>query len=119
MDTPFATTSYTEELTRNQQARSVGDVLQNDPAAPRTILSLFAAPDAAPQELTRFDRTYLRTLYKLPRTAFAEDKAILEAIHANEQRMPERRTIKIAIDISPRRMRRLVDDMVGSEAGAA
>ncbi|MFA4949385.1 TonB-dependent receptor [Brevundimonas sp.] len=32
MDTPFATTSYTEELTRNQQARSVGDVLQNDPA---------------------------------------------------------------------------------------
>ena len=53
------------------------------------------------------------------RTAFAEDKAILEAIHANEQRMPERRTIKIAIDISPRRMRRLVDDMVGSEAGAA
>ena len=32
MDTPFATTNYTEELARNQQARSVGDVLQNDPA---------------------------------------------------------------------------------------
>tara|TARA_R110000787_G_scaffold170689_1_gene283442 strand:+ start:131 stop:514 length:384 start_codon:yes stop_codon:yes gene_type:complete len=32
MDTPFATTSYTEDLARNQQARSVGDVLQNDPA---------------------------------------------------------------------------------------
>lgn len=32
MDTPFATTSYTEELARDQQARSVGDVLQNDPA---------------------------------------------------------------------------------------
>ncbi|MDY6923036.1 MAG: TonB-dependent siderophore receptor [Pseudomonadota bacterium] len=32
MDTPFAATSYTEELARNQQARSVGDVLQNDPA---------------------------------------------------------------------------------------
>jgi iron complex outermembrane recepter protein len=31
MDTPFSTTSYTEELARNQQARSVGDVLQNDP----------------------------------------------------------------------------------------
>lgn len=31
MDTPFATTSYTEALARNQQARSVGDVLQNDP----------------------------------------------------------------------------------------
>lgn len=32
MDTPFASTSYTEDLARNQQARSVGDVLQNDPA---------------------------------------------------------------------------------------
>lgn len=32
MDTPFASTSYTEELVRNQQARGVGDVLQNDPA---------------------------------------------------------------------------------------
>jgi len=32
MDTPFNVTSYTEELARNQQARSVGDVLQNDPA---------------------------------------------------------------------------------------
>ncbi len=31
MDTPFSTTAYTEELARNQQARSVGDVLQNDP----------------------------------------------------------------------------------------
>jgi len=31
MDTPFAFTSYTEELARNQQARSIGDVLQNDP----------------------------------------------------------------------------------------
>lgn len=31
MDTPFAITSYTEELARNQQARSIADVLQNDP----------------------------------------------------------------------------------------
>ncbi len=31
METPFAFTAYTEELARNQQARSVGDVLQNDP----------------------------------------------------------------------------------------
>lgn len=31
MDTPFSTTNYTEELIRNQQARSVGDVLQNEP----------------------------------------------------------------------------------------
>ena len=32
MDTPFTMTSYTGELARNQQARSVADVLQNDPA---------------------------------------------------------------------------------------
>lgn len=32
MDTPFASASYTEEIVRNQQSRSVGDVLQNDPA---------------------------------------------------------------------------------------
>lgn len=32
MDTPFAITSYTAELALNQQARSVADVLQNDPA---------------------------------------------------------------------------------------
>ncbi len=32
MDTPFASTSYTGDLARDQQARSVADVLQNDPA---------------------------------------------------------------------------------------
>ena len=31
MDTPFPSTSYTEKLVRDQQARSIGDVLQNDP----------------------------------------------------------------------------------------
>jgi iron complex outermembrane receptor protein len=32
METPFSGTAYTQSLIRNQQARSVGDVLQNDPA---------------------------------------------------------------------------------------
>jgi iron complex outermembrane receptor protein len=32
MDTPFVFTAYTEDLARQQQARGVGDVLQNDPA---------------------------------------------------------------------------------------
>lgn len=31
MDTPFSTSSYTEKLARDQQARGIGDVLQNDP----------------------------------------------------------------------------------------
>lgn len=50
-----------------------GEVAADHPAAPRTILSLFAAPQTAPTEMTAFDRTYLRTLYKMPRTAFAEE----------------------------------------------
>ena len=32
MDTPFNTTNYTHELIQDQQARSVADVLQNDPS---------------------------------------------------------------------------------------
>lgn len=32
LDTPYAITAYTQELVQAQQARSVGDVLQNDPA---------------------------------------------------------------------------------------
>lgn len=32
MDAPFSSTSFTEALVRNQQSRSVADVLQNDPA---------------------------------------------------------------------------------------
>ena len=31
MDTPFSTSNYTEKLVRDQQARGIGDVLQNDP----------------------------------------------------------------------------------------
>lgn len=50
-----------------------GEIAGDHPEAPRTILSLFAAPGAAPAEMTAFDRAYLRTLYRLPRTAFAEE----------------------------------------------
>jgi iron complex outermembrane receptor protein len=32
MDTPFNQTSYTAELIKNQQARTIGDVLMNDPS---------------------------------------------------------------------------------------
>ncbi|WP_416194068.1 TonB-dependent siderophore receptor [Nitrobacter sp. TKz-YC01] len=32
MDTPFSQTSYTEKLIRNQQAKTVADVLRNDPS---------------------------------------------------------------------------------------
>ncbi|AQS51456.1 vanillate O-demethylase oxygenase [Paenalcaligenes hominis] len=45
------------------------------------------------------------------REAFNEDKEILEAIEDNERRLVGRKTIKIAIDAAPRRMRRLVEQM--------
>lgn len=51
------------------------------------------------------------------RSAFSEDKAILEAIHRNEQRLPDRRPIKLALDASPVHMRRMIDQMMGAEAG--
>jgi len=50
------------------------------------------------------------------RMAFAEDKAILEAIRVNERRYPGRKTVKIAIDAAPVRMRRMVDRLRTDEA---
>ncbi len=32
MDSPFSSTNYTQALIQDQQARSVGDLLQSDPA---------------------------------------------------------------------------------------
>jgi vanillate O-demethylase monooxygenase subunit len=53
------------------------------------------------------------------RTAFAEDKAILEAIRINEHRYPGRKTAKIAIDVAPMRMRKMVERMRESEQATA
>lgn len=53
------------------------------------------------------------------RTAFAEDKLILEAIDENERLYPQLRTVKIAIDASPVRMRRMVDALKSKEAASA
>ena len=50
-----------------------GELAAEDTGGQHTILSLFANPAAAPEEMTRFDRAYLKTLYGLPRTAFAKE----------------------------------------------
>jgi hypothetical protein len=39
--------------------------------APRTIMTLFAAPETAPPEMSRFDRRYLAALYCLPTSSHA------------------------------------------------
>jgi phenylpropionate dioxygenase-like ring-hydroxylating dioxygenase large terminal subunit len=50
------------------------------------------------------------------RTAFSEDKAILEAVHDNEQRPQRRRPIRIAIDKAPNVYRKRIRDLVAAEA---
>ncbi len=50
------------------------------------------------------------------RMAFEEDKLILEAIQANELSFPDYRRVRIAIDVSPLRMRRMIDRMIEAEA---
>ncbi len=49
-------------------------------------------------------------------TAFAEDKAILEAIHESEQRPQRRRPIRVAIDKGPNVYRKRIRDMIVSES---
>lgn len=50
------------------------------------------------------------------RVAFAEDKEILEAVHAEEQRPQKRKPIRIAIDKAPNVYRMRIRDLVEAEA---
>ena len=50
------------------------------------------------------------------RVAFAEDKAILEAVHQSEQRPQKRKPIRIAIDKGPNVYRKRIRDLVEAEA---
>ncbi len=49
------------------------------------------------------------------RKAFQEDKLILEAIHKNEQKHVNHTPVKLALDASPIKMRRMVADMIATE----
>jgi vanillate O-demethylase monooxygenase subunit len=51
--------------------------------------------------------------------AFAEDKAVLEAIQAAEERGSPRPPVKLAIDAGPNRSRRIVERLIREEAMAA
>ena len=48
------------------------------------------------------------------RITFDEDKAVLEAIQRSELAHPDRRGARIAIDVAPTKMRRMVDQMISS-----
>jgi len=57
-------------------------------------------------------------LHEELRNAFAEDKAILEAIQKEKERRPDRRPLRLAIDASPVRMRHTVERMIAEESGS-
>lgn len=64
-----------------------GEVEEGETGTPSTILTLFAAPERAPQQMTRFDRAYLTALYRAPRGAFAKDvlrAAVADALTGEE-----------------------------------
>lgn len=50
------------------------------------------------------------------KTAFAEDKAVLEAVHLSETRPQRRRPIRIAIDKAPNVYRKRIRDLIAAEA---
>lgn len=50
------------------------------------------------------------------RVAFAEDVAVLEAVHAEEQRPQKRKPIRIAIDKGPNVYRKRIRDLIEAEA---
>jgi vanillate O-demethylase monooxygenase subunit len=59
------------------------------------------------------------SLLKDFRITFDEDKTVLEAIQRNELAHPDRRKARIAIDISPTKMRRIVDEMIADGSAPA
>ena len=64
-----------------------GEVDMAEANAPRTIMTLFAAPTSAPPAMTRFDRAYLRSLYRMPAGSFASEvlrAAVLETTRGDE-----------------------------------
>jgi hypothetical protein len=65
-----------------------GEVDVAEAGAPRTIMTLFAAPESAPAAMTRFDRAYLLALYRLPAGSFAGEvlrAAVLDSTRPQRQ----------------------------------
>ena len=53
------------------------------------------------------------------RIAFAEDKAILQAVQAEEDRLPDRQPVRIAIDAGANRLRKLIGELKDKETYSA
>lgn len=61
-DAPQADSEIIVARERMVDIRAAGEVAKG---TPRTIMTLFAAPDTAPPEMTRIDRAYLAAFYRL------------------------------------------------------
>jgi hypothetical protein len=64
-----------------------GEVDVAEAEAPRTIMTLFAAPASTPAAMTRFDRAYLAALYRMPPGSFASE--VLRAAVVDATRGPQ------------------------------
>ena len=53
------------------------------------------------------------------RVAFAEDKIVLQAIQKEEERLPDRRSVRIAIDAGANRLHKLIREMIDRESVSA
>lgn len=65
-----------------------GEVDAKEAGAPRTIMTLFVAPGTAPPAMTRFDRAYLKALYRMPAGSFSTEvlrAAVLEVARGGEE----------------------------------
>lgn len=65
-----------------------GEVDAKEAGAPRTIMTLFVSPGEAPAAMTRFDRAYLKALYRMPAGSFSTEvlrRAVLDAARGQDE----------------------------------
>jgi hypothetical protein len=60
-----------EIIVAREQMVDIGAAGEVAMGTPRTIMTLFVAPDTAPPEMTRIDRAYLAAFYRLRNNAAA------------------------------------------------
>ncbi|WP_024929228.1 TonB-dependent receptor [Methylophilus sp. OH31] len=109
MDIPFNATNYTAELITNQQARSIGDVLQNDPSVRQTSARTNINEDfsirgftVASQDIALNGMYGLMPYFRVP-VEMAERVEVLKGPSALLNGMPPSGNVGGSINIVPKR----------------
>jgi iron complex outermembrane recepter protein len=109
MDVPFNVTNYTEEVIANQQARSIGDVLQNDPSVRQTSARTNINEDfsirgftVASQDIALNGMYGLMPYFRVP-VEMAERVEVLKGPSALLNGMPPSGNVGGSINIVPKR----------------